>query len=104
MTTREILEERWNCATRDVQRFQGEAGISAVNSKRWTTIDRKLEEMAALLVEEVNDYRADPMADTEATELGVLTEAIWREIERRMLEWAEGILARREERREGVTA
>ncbi len=44
---------------RDVQRFQGEAGISQANSKRYDRIQDTLEELAGMLVSEMWDTEMD---------------------------------------------
>lgn len=80
-TQLELLEERWKVITRDVARFKNESDISGVNSRRWRRIDDTLDELAAMLVGEVNGNETDSLT--------AATEGIWAEIELRLLAWAE---------------
>lgn len=98
--TREELEIVWKTITRDVRRFEGEAGISTVNSERWTTVDEALGELAAFLVDEVSDYMAPGEQSTEAGELIVLTQDIWEVIEKMTIDWAIRIEAARDAERQ----
>ena len=84
----------WRTITRDVARFQGEASISTVNSKRWTKIDGTLEELAAMLVEEVSDRTRDGETTSDVDALTVATQDIWRYIETRLIDWATEVEAR----------
>lgn len=85
---RQRFEIIWKTITRDVARFQGESGLSTVNSKRWTKIDDTLEELAAMLVEEVSDREREGETRTDADALLVATEDIWRYIESRLIDFA----------------
>ncbi len=58
-----------------------------MNSKRWRRIDDTLDELAAMLVHEVHDNETDSLT--------AVTEDIWREIETRLLDWADMIEAGR---------
>lgn len=82
-TQRELLEDRWNLLLRDVARFDGEAGISTVNSKRQRRIDRAFEELGALLVDEVADNETDSLSNAVTD--------IWTFARQRLLDWAEMI-------------
>ncbi len=85
--SRDILEDRWKLLMRGVTRFQGEAAITATNSKRWQRVNDTLEELGAMLVDEVLDHEVDVLLE--------LIEGIWEEIERRMLDWAVAVDAAR---------
>jgi hypothetical protein len=91
---RRLLEERWRVAMFDVQRFAGEAGLSSVNSKRYYRIQRTLEELAAILVDGVNDHEYDNAHGG----LVSVTEGIWDAIREQLLDWATVIEAQRSER------
>lgn len=86
--TREVLEERWACQTRDVQRFAGEWGLSGVNSERWNQVNDGLEELAAFLVEEVRDSSPDNTLDQLVSDL-------WDIIRERSIAWALEVETRR---------
>lgn len=91
---RERLETIWRTITRDVQRFtmpDESWDIGTVNSKRWTTINDELEDLAAMLVDEVHERDLDSLT--------TLTEGIWTEIHDRLLAWAETIEAERAARK-----
>jgi hypothetical protein len=84
---RERLEIIWRTITRDVVHFEGEVAVASVNSKRWNRIDRTLEELAAMLVDEVAEHERDSLT--------AATWDIWRYIEARLVDWAAGIEAAR---------
>lgn len=90
----ESVNERWHMLMTDSARFAGEDGIGQVNSKRWTKIQRTLEELAGRMVDEVHPSEFDG----EAASLQVLTQNIWHEIGRQIIEWAETIEAERASR------
>lgn len=93
------LETIWRTITRDVERFtmpDESWDIATVNSKRWTTINEELEDLAAMLVDEVRASEIDSLT--------TLTEGIWTEIHDRMLAWAETIEADRTARRKLAAA
>src|SRR5688572_2073252 len=93
---RTVFEDRWQLLMRDVARFKNESAPSQVPSKRFYKIDRTLEELATLLVDEIN-------GDAEEESLTRVTEAIWYEIEERLIAWAIVIHAGRERyRREHI--
>jgi hypothetical protein len=103
---RERLEIIWRTITRDVQRFVDESGIGTVNSKRWVRIDRTLEELAAMLVDEVSEWSYATGEDefNEVGELSFVTEEIWRFIETKLIDYALDVEARRAARRSGAAA
>lgn len=82
--THDRLDLIWRTITRDVQRLDGEAGLAGINSERWTTIDDKLTELGAMLIDELRD--GDDYSET--AELQVATDDIWTFIERRLIEFA----------------
>lgn len=90
-TQRELLEERWKVLMRDVQRVPGEYDISTVNSRRFRLIDDTLDELAGMLVDEVNGDEMDTLTGT--------TEYIWTVIRQRLLTWAEQTEEQRAARR-----
>jgi hypothetical protein len=90
-TQRELLEERWKTITRDVHQFKTERDISQVNSDRWYRSNGTLEQLAAMLVFEVNDRDVDTLQET--------TQRIWINIESELLAWAEGVEREREARK-----
>ncbi len=102
--TRDILEVRWHMATTDVARFQGESGWSSVNHKRLTRLLEGIEELGALLVDEVGDH-VRPGGPSEQETLASL---VWDElnpyIRDRLLAWAESIESKRAERRAGAAS
>jgi hypothetical protein len=99
---RERLEIIWRTATRDVQRFANEAGISGVNGKRYVRIQRTLEELAGMLVDEVTDSSHEDF--NEAGELTFVTEEIWQVIEGKLIAYAIDVEDRRAARRNGAAA
>jgi hypothetical protein len=92
----ETLEVVWRTITRDVQRFSDTADIGTVNSKRWERIQGKLEELAAMLVDEVPEH--------ETESLVTMTEGIWKDIHDRMIGWALSIETARVERQTGAAS
>ena len=90
------LEGIWRTITRDVERYSDTAGIATTNSKRWMRIDDTLEELAAMLVDEVFESETDSLVR--------MMERIWEDIHDRMIEWALSIEAARAERRKGAAA
>lgn len=95
-TQRERLKIVWDTITRDVERDGYE--MAGRNSKRWQRIDDMLTELAAMLVHEI-DTAMRPEEDLSAT-----TEAIWQEIESRLLIWADNVETERSRRREAAAA
>jgi hypothetical protein len=95
-TQRELLEERWNLLLRDVARFGDEPDISAINSKRHERIDDTLEELGALLVDEVSGAELDTLR-------AAITD-IWINARERLLAWAETTEQQRAERRAQMAA
>ncbi len=93
---RELLEERWSVLLRDVERLKGETAISAANSKRYYRINDTLEELGAMLVDEVNDNELDALQ-------AAITDT-WANARERLLAWAETTEQQRAERRAQMAA
>lgn len=96
LDTRQEKAATWAVLMRDVQRFEGEASISVVNSPRWNAINETLEELAAMLVEEISDSESDSLTP--------VTEGIWDEIRDRLIAWAVTIEQERDRRRQTIAA
>jgi len=78
-------------------RFKNESGISADNSKRFYRINETLEDLAALLVDEVYE---DEFDNGQHTGLQTVTEDIWKDNKERLISWAERTEEARDARRQ----
>jgi hypothetical protein len=79
----DLIQTRWEMATRDVQRFAGEHPWSTVMGKRWLRVDDALGQLGARLVDDINE--------DETEKLDHVIEGIWESIQYALCSWAEAV-------------
>lgn len=94
----EIIQERWNCATRDVAQFRGEHWLSGVNSQRTERLMDTLRELAIYLIHEQSGG-ADDVDNPE-----MVVDELFQMIEARLVKWAFEVEKARAVRRAGQAA